>query len=169
MYDLLQNMSEKDRQRHHMKRAMEEVYVNNRPSFEFQKRLQKYSRDTGQDPDDVLNDYMTKQVLSQYKFHIDEDAAWRTPSYLEYKADVTDQLDSVQTCKDAGIFDDKRPDSFWKAVEGRVTASFPLEVMTYIKHTYGLDQSNPDFMKEIRRLAYEKNDQVLRGCMVNNW
>ena len=176
--DILQNMSDEDRQRYHMKRAVDEVYVNNPPDEEFRKKLQKYSQDTGQDPDEVLNRYMTWQVLSQYNLHINDDF-WNAPAYqrekggagmhLEYNVDVQDQLESVQTCKDAGIFEDKRPDSFWKACEGRVVASIPLEVMTYVKHKYGLDQSQPDFMKEIRRLALERDDRVLRGCLVNNW
>ena len=169
MYDILGNMSDEERQRFHMKRAVDEVYVNNPPSTELHQQLLRQSRDIGRDPDEAMINYMTAQVLDQYKFHIDEDRWWREDNCVEYKVDVTKQLDSVQTCKNEGVFDDKKKDTFWKACEGRVVASIPLEVITYIKHQYGLDQSDPDFMKEIRRLALVHDDQVLRGCLVNDW
>ena len=164
-----------DKRRWHLKHAIEKVYNNSPMTPEMLRELVVHSEDMGESYEDGVNAYIAGQVLDQYKIHENDDY-WNAPSYardsksnvghLEYKAEVSNQLDDIQRCKDAGFFDDKRPDTFWKACEGRVVASFPLEIITYIKHTYGLDQSDPDFMKQIKRIAYFHDDRILRACLV---
>ena len=162
----------------HLRNAVNKAYTNNSVDPTIFKTIAKHSIDTGVNQEDVLAEYVAHQVLQNYKLEENNEfwskAAYAqkkndTVAHLEYKADVTDQLENVQKCKDAGFFDDKREDTIWKACEGRVVASIPLEVMTYIKHYYGLDQSDPDFMKQIRRIAYFHDDRVIRACLVNDF
>ena len=171
-------ISDEDKRRWHLRHAIDKVYANSAMTPELIREIAQHSEDMGHSSEDGLNNYIAGQVSNQYKIHVNDDY-WNAPSYardnkgdaahLEYKVDVTEQLDNVQKCKDAGFFDDKREDTLWKACEGRVVASIPLEVMEYIKHNYGLDQSNPDFMKEIRRIAYFHDDRIIRACLVNDF